>query len=154
MNELAKWTLLIQVAATLFMVGLIWFVQIVHYPLFSRVGDEAFQQYEVDHQRLTTWVVGPPMLAEFATAVLLIWYRPTGIGAGPIWFGLAVLASIWLVTFFVQVPQHGALTSAYDANTARNLVLGNWYRTVAWTVRGVLVLWMLGTLLSRTISET
>ena len=83
MNEITKWTLLIQDAATLFMVGLIWFVQIVHYPLFSRVGEEAFQRYETDHQRLTTWVVGPPMLAEFATAILLVWCRPSGIGAGP-----------------------------------------------------------------------
>ncbi|MFY0528690.1 hypothetical protein ACN28I_37835 [Archangium gephyra] len=29
--------LLAHAAATLFMVGLIWFVQVVHYPLFSRV---------------------------------------------------------------------------------------------------------------------
>ena len=31
-----KYVLLVHLAATLVMVGVIWFVQIVHYPLFSR----------------------------------------------------------------------------------------------------------------------
>jgi hypothetical protein len=30
--------LLANAAATFFMVGVIWFVQVVHYPLFARVG--------------------------------------------------------------------------------------------------------------------
>src|SRR5918998_3799546 len=33
-----KYVLLVHLAATLVMVGVIWFVQIVHYPPFSRVG--------------------------------------------------------------------------------------------------------------------
>ena len=32
--------LLLHAAATLFMTGLIWFVQVVHYPLFARVGED------------------------------------------------------------------------------------------------------------------
>jgi hypothetical protein len=30
--------MLLHLAATLYMVGVIWFVQVVHYPLFSKVG--------------------------------------------------------------------------------------------------------------------
>ena len=69
-----KLILLTQVFATLFMVGLIWFVQIVHYPLYANVGREQFPEYEALHNRMTTWVVGPAMLVELVTAVLLLKY--------------------------------------------------------------------------------
>ena len=69
-----KLILLTQVFATLFMVGLIWFVQIVHYPLYANVGREQFPEYEALHNRLTTWVVGPAMLVEMLTAAALLRY--------------------------------------------------------------------------------
>ena len=126
------------------MVGVIWFVQVVHYPLFSRVGEAGFQQYGMDHQRLTSIVVVPGMLAELATAVMLIWFRPAGVSAHSVWLGLALLATIWLATFVVQIPQHAVLAQAYDLDTQKRLVSGNWFRTVAWSARGLLVLWMVG----------
>ena len=80
--------LLIQTAATLAMVGLIWFVQIVHYLLYAQVGRTEFRRYEMDHQRLTTLVVAPLMLCELVTAVLLIWLRPDGVSVWLVWAGL------------------------------------------------------------------
>ena len=44
-------------AATLYMTGLIWFVQIVHYPLLGAIGDSEFPAYERRYMSLTTWVV-------------------------------------------------------------------------------------------------
>lgn len=141
--QIGDWTLLLQVAATFSMVGLIWFVQIVHYPLMDRVGREEFCKYEMDHQRLTSWVVVPLMTGELLSAVLLLWYRPSGIDSIVAWVGIVLLGSIWLVTFCVQVPQHTSLVASYDAEVHRGLVKGNWYRTLAWTARGLLVLWMI-----------
>lgn len=144
MNTLTTYTFLAQVAATLAMVGLIWFVQIVHYPLFAQVGRDGFRRYEMDHQRLTTWVVVPFMLTELATAMLMIWQRPISVSSTAVWFGLVLLALIWLVTYTVQVPQHASLVMSYDAEIQRRLVLCNWIRTAAWSARGLLVLWMVG----------
>ena len=59
-----EYVLLANLGATLFMVCVIWFVQVVHYPLFSRVGGEAFAPYSEAHSRPTTYVVGPPMIVE------------------------------------------------------------------------------------------
>lgn len=56
--------LALNLVSTLFMVGLIWFVQIVHYPLFKSVGESEFVEYQLQHQKLTTWVVAGPMLLE------------------------------------------------------------------------------------------
>ena len=46
-------------AATLYMTGLIWFVQVVHYPLMGLTGKAEFSAYEQRHTLLTTWVVAP-----------------------------------------------------------------------------------------------
>ena len=62
----------IHAAATLYMTGLIWFVQVVHYPLMARVGGGGFAAYEAAHTNRTAWVVGPAMLAEAGTAVALV----------------------------------------------------------------------------------
>ena len=153
MSDTTKWMLLLHTAATLSLVGLIWFVQIVHYPLFSRVGYDQFRRYEMEHQRLTTWVVGPLMLLELGTALALLWYQPSELESWLVWLGLVLIAAIWLMTYSIQVPQHAALVFSYDSSIQKELVAGNWYRTVAWTARGGLVLWMLGQMMSSSTSQ-
>jgi uncharacterized membrane protein len=125
------------------MVGLIWFVQIVHYPLFAQVGTHLFPEYESTHNRLTTWVVGPPMLVEAATALVLLLAKPDRIPPTQVWLGAVLVLVIWLSTALLQVPQHEILTRSFVADAHRWLVASNWIRTVAWTIRGVLVLIML-----------
>lgn len=135
--------LLAHVGATLFMVGLIWFVQIVHYPLFGRVGEDEFVAYSEAHSRLTGWVVGPPMLLEAATTVALLFIRPVSIPAPAAWAGFALLATVWLSTALLQVPRHTALREGFDAPAHKFLVASNWIRTAGWSARGMLVLWMI-----------
>lgn len=134
--------LLVHLAATLFMVGVIWFVQIVHYPLFGRVGTAGFVAYSEAHSRLTGYVVGPPMLAELATGIALLFVRPEGVPASLAWAGIVLLAVVWVSTALLQVPQHRALGSGFDRGAHRLLVVSNWVRTAAWSCRGLLVLWM------------
>ena len=66
--NLADWTVFVHAFATVAMTGLIWFVQVVHYPLFARVGEEGFHAYEAAHARATSRVVAPLMLGEVGTA--------------------------------------------------------------------------------------
>ncbi|HEY6752067.1 MAG TPA: hypothetical protein VI027_12180 [Rubrobacteraceae bacterium] len=61
-----KYILLTNLAATLFMVGVVWFVQVVHYSLLARVDREGFALHSGAHSRLTSYVVRPPMLIEFS----------------------------------------------------------------------------------------
>ena len=126
--------------STVAMVGLIWFVQLVHYPLFASVGREQFQAYEAAHKQRTTWVVAPLMLIEAATAVLLLGVEDLPRSA--VWTGLGLLATVWLSTFFWQVPAHEKLSQGFDSRIHRRLVSSNWLRTVCWTARGVLACWM------------
>ncbi len=141
-DNLCKLILLSNVVATLYMTGLIWCIQIVHYPLFARVGKEGFAAYEIAHSNLITPVVGLPMLVELLTAGLLLFFRSPAIGLSETIVGLALVVVIWLSTMFLQVPQHTILSSGFDATAHQFLVSSNWLRTIAWSLRGALVLWM------------
>jgi hypothetical protein len=135
--------LLVHTGATLAMVGLIWFVQVVHYPLFDLVGEDRFRDYGRAHQRRVTRIVAPLMLAEAGTAVWLLASRPASVSAWQAWGGLLLLALIWISTGWIQVPLHSRLLVGYDTGIVRRLVASNWIRTLAWTARGVLALAML-----------
>jgi hypothetical protein len=142
------WVFLLHAAATLYMVGLIWFVQLVHYPLFAQVGEATFIDYQQAHMARTSLAVGPPMLAEVVGAVALCFVPLSGLPLWSAWTGLGLVIVIWASTAALQVPRHEALaTGGFDAAQHAGLVATNWIRTVAWTVRGGLVIWMLGQLL-------
>ena len=134
--------LLIQVAATLMMAAITWFAQIVHYPLLGLVGTETFAAYQTANMQLTTLVVGPLIFGEGVTALLLVWRRPLAIPLWQVWVGLALLGAIWVSTAFLQVPMHHLLIAGFDASAHQTLVVSNWIRTIAWSARGFLVLWM------------
>lgn len=141
--------LLLQLVSTLALVGLIWFVQVVHYPLFGKVGLGSFQDYEQSHQQRTTLVVVPLMLTEAITSLALLWIHPATIPTAVVVGGVLLVGLIWASTFFWQVPAHERLAKSFDAVTHRQLVQSNWLRTVAWTARGLLVCWMCMQLLSQ-----
>lgn len=135
--------LLLHTVSTIFMTGLIWFVQVVHYPLFAAVGRDAAAPYSQRHSTRTTWVVGPPMLVEAGTALWLWLYPPAGASVLPA-LGLALLAIIWLSTATLQVPCHNKLAHGFDADVHTRLVRTNWIRTIAWSLRAILALALLG----------
>ena len=142
-DQLAAVVLLANVASTLMLVGLIWFVQLVHYPQFAQVGPEHFVEYEATHVRATTLVVALPMLVEALTAAVLAWRPPSPDLAVACWAGLALVIGIWSSTASLQVPRHNELAKQFDPVAHRRLVLSNWLRTVGWSMRGALVLFML-----------
>jgi hypothetical protein len=125
------------------MTGVIWFVQILAYPQFVRVGGEAFGAYHAAHMRLTPWVVGPPMILEVLTALFLLWRRPGGVTALQVWSGALLLAGIWALTDLLLVPLHHELEAQFYPSAHTLLVSANWGRTAAWSARGLLVAWML-----------
>ena len=136
---------MVHAGATWFMVGLIWFVQIVHYPLMGAVPASAFSEYAAAHQRRTSWVVGPVMFLEAGSALLLVLMPDAQMGGTPTrWIGLGILAFIWVSTFAVQVPLHAKLAMGFDRVVWHRLVITNWLRTIAWSARGIVALLLLG----------
>lgn len=135
----ARIALLAQLGSTLPLVGLIWLIQLVHYPLFARVGADTFTDYHAAHSRLITLIVAPLMLVELIAAFAS---TQANESAPLLWVGLALAIAIWLVTIFISVPQHNLLSQGFNASSHAILVSTNWLRTLAWTARGAIVLWL------------
>ena len=137
-----KLIFLAHLLATLTMFGVIWIVQIVHYPLFAGVGREGWAAYEAAHQARITWIVGPAMVLELATAAWLVLDPPEAFPVPALWAGALAIGAIWLATLLLSVPAHNALSAGWDAAAHGRLVWTNWVRTALWTARAGLVLWL------------
>ena len=134
-----------QAVASGAMCGVIWFVQLVHYALYPRVGAEHFVAYEQEHCRRITPLVLPLMLAELALGAALVWFAPAGALRTWAVAGTLLLAVVWATTFLQQVPCHQILEQGADPAAMARLLATNWIRTVAWTLRSLvavrLLLW-------------
>lgn len=131
--------LVVSTVATWGMVGLIWMVQIVHYPMLVRYSAAVPSTAAADHAHRISFVVGPLMAVEGVTALLLLGWRPDEIGWVSAWLAAALLGVALLSTVLVQVPLHARLGRGHDPAAAARLVRTNWVRTVAWTARGIVL---------------
>lgn len=124
---------------TFALLGLIWTIQLVHYPLFAYADRRAWGTFHEAHARRVTWVVGVLMPCELLLALALAWT----LGTPAAWSGLGLLGVVWLSTVLVQVPLHQRLSRGFDRGALRALVATNWVRTAAWTMRAALAAAML-----------
>lgn len=119
--------LLTHAATTLVMVGVIWFVQVVHYPLLGAVGDEGFRAYAEAHSRRVAALIAVPWGLETGTALALVVVAPDARTVA----GVALVGVIVASTVLVQVPCHRRFAAGYDTTAHRRLVRSNWVRTAA-----------------------
>ena len=134
--------LLANLVLTLLLTGVIWTIQVVHYPLFAAVPSAELAGYARAHGRRIGRLVVPLMSLELAAAVWLVLRPPPGVPPWAGWAGLALVCGIWLVTAAVFVPLHGRLASRAGAGDLKLLVLANWCRTLGWSARAGLLLWL------------
>ena len=114
--------------------GLIWIVQLVHYPTFEFVDSQNFLAFHQHHTSAITLIVMPLMVAEVGLGLYLVKQQPA-IYLGP----LILVGLIWLSTFLIQVPIHNALGNEKDSFLIQKLVNTNWIRTILWTIKGIWV---------------
>jgi hypothetical protein len=103
------------------------------------VGTQGFQQYESQHTSRTASIVIPIMLIELITGILLLTTIDQQKRTWPFLTSLGLLGVIWLSTFVIQVPLHNTLTQAFHPDVHQQLVHSNWIRTIAWTLRSMLL---------------
>ncbi|MEM7600229.1 MAG: hypothetical protein AAF357_02305 [Verrucomicrobiota bacterium] len=144
--------LIVQLIASCGMMGVIWFVQLITYPQFEAMNETAFTEYHANYSRRVTWIVAPLMLVELGTAFLIairFWQTQDFVLAI---VGLLLVLALWGLTAFVQVPQHSRLSYGYSIETIRELVHGNWARTILWSIKVVITSMLLVRYLSRSFS--
>lgn len=120
---------------TAMVTGIIWFVQIAHYPLFPLAGGHNYPLYQRTHERGITRVVVPLMVLELVTAIILVFRFPSGVSRSLFYLTLVLLVILWLSTFLLQVPQHRRLEAGFNVDAWQILCRTNWVRTITWSLR-------------------
>ncbi|MFT5198381.1 MAG: hypothetical protein ACI87O_001038 [Planctomycetota bacterium] len=133
---------LIHVACTWALVGLIWIVQWVQYPGFRLVGEAQWKDFHESHCARIAWVVAPLMFGEVVTGIALLVWPLSGVSREFLSVGLGLILVIWVSTAALSVPLHHQLKH-HNPKTQQRLVLTNWVRTIAWTIRGLGALYLL-----------
>ena len=129
--------LVIHLIATSIMVGVIWVIQLVHYPSFHFIELKQYTTFQRFHMSRISYVVIPAMVTELFTLILIIISMDqidTLVLASAI-----LLIFIWLMTAVFFSGVHQKLTLGYDQTVVDKLVKLNWGRTLLWTLRLLLI---------------
>ena len=118
------------------MVGIIWVIQLVHYPSFYFIRKDIFVSFQEFHTNKIAIVVVPVMLVELITGILLI-YMETNIDIA-LSISLFILIAIWVLTAIYFYKAHQKLMSGYNEEIINQLIKLNWIRTILWTFRLIL----------------
>jgi len=130
--------LALHVFTSFFMTGLCWFVQIVHYPLFRKINLADFPQYERSNF-VTGFVTVPVMIVELLLGILLLYLNFDLLFL----INVVFLGIIGLSTFIFQVPIHLKLTNKASDELITRLIRTNWIRTISWTIRSGLLIYII-----------
>lgn len=123
--------------STTFLTGLIWTIQVVHYPSFAEVGADRFAAYEAAHSARITVLIAGPWAVQGLTTLWLLVAPPPAVPSWLVWLAGLLAAVPVLVTLVWSVPAHGALSEGFDVAVHARLVTTNWLRTVAWSLHTV-----------------
>lgn len=136
--------LLINLGLCFYMTGVIWLIQLIHYPSFLDIEPSRFLAFHEKHNQVMTLIVGPIMVLELVTAGLLA--LPLAREGGSPWsqvqnWGMAAnflaVILLWGLTFLVSVPIHAKLGLGYNQVLIQSLVVTNWWRTILWSLRSI-----------------
>ena len=123
---------------TSIMTGVIWVIQIVHYPSFHFIEKELYTAFQKFHMNKISIIVIPIMLAELITGMMFFLDKSS---KDPfLIISLIILVLIWLITGVFFSKAHNELITGYQELVVNQLVVMNWIRTLLWTLRLLLLI--------------
>jgi hypothetical protein len=129
---------LINLVTSWTMFGVIWMVQLVHYPLMAHTGPQHSAAYQRLHVRRMALLVIPIMLIEAAVTTYLSIASPsmTSIASS------ILLAGIWTITFSMSVPAHERLETGFTETAHKSLMASNRLRSILWSAKALVAVYM------------
>lgn len=136
--------LLLNIVSAFILVGLILTIQFVHYPSFRYISNRQFEEFHRFHSKRISFVVIPLMLVELVSSLILYLNNQDNMISIVFLINLILVVSIWVLTFLGIVPIHNQLAKTFDNLTFKKLLLFNFFRTILWISRGLLMIILLG----------
>ena len=137
--------IVVHAAASMFMVGLIWTIHYVHYPLFAYVGETTYASFQTAHVERIGRLLFVPWLTEGITLLGILALAFLGGRKTlrvPAVINGAAMAIVLVISGFWSAPAHGKLAAGFDKTVHDQLMTVNLIRAVAWTVCGACSIWI------------
>lgn len=122
---------------TSLMVGVIWVIQLVHYPSFHYVKKDNYPLFQRFHMQRISIIVMPLMIIELFSGSYLVYDRL--YLNFYFLFSILILIINWVITAVIFSRLHQRLERGYDETLINKLILYNWIRTLLWTLRLLLI---------------
>lgn len=153
----AQWTLMLTFAASFYGVGNIWMTEL-GWRLWPYVAPDDFSAYHNAWWRMIKPVVFPVAAVAFFGAIILLWWRPAGVTATPVWINIALQVLIYSLTVafwgrwqtqthFARLPD-GGLDPTYSRSMSTH-----WIRAMLSSLSGLVVFWMVVQDLSKNLQS-
>lgn len=109
---------------------LIWMVQLIVYPSFCHISDQALPSWHRTYSQRIGYFVIPMMLAQLILSLLTCIHTMTALKV----LDLGLVVATWVLTAWLSVPLHQALAKgSVDPDIRRSLVRTNLPRALVWT---------------------
>lgn len=142
----AQWILMSSFAASFYNVGTIWMTQF-GWRLWPYVAPDDFSAYHAAWWSMIKPVIFPVAAVALLGAILMVWWRPEGVTATPVWLNLGLQVATYALTIaywgrwqgqthYAKLP-NGSLDPMYVLNMSTH-----WIRGAMITLNGFLVFWM------------
>ena len=118
--------------------AILWFMQIVHYPLLPYVDAGKWTQFSEKRRMFTTMVIYPLMAFEALTGIALILIATQSKTYGLLATSIVLLIALLIYTLAYLNPQFKKINSPDDVANQQRFLKLHWVRTIGWTIRVML----------------
>ena len=121
---------------TFFMTGIIWLIQLIHYPSFSFIDKNMYSTFQAFHMNRISFLVGPIMFLElFSGFYLLFFYSESNF------FVINFILNILILTMTIIVfgTIHRKLIEGFKFSLFAKLISMNWIRTILWSMKSIFI---------------
>ena len=126
---------ILHLVSTSIMVGVIWIIQLVHYPTFLFIDKQKYMKFQEFHMSRVSYIVMPTMIAELFSGIYILFYNNVLMVNTFFLLASFYLFLNWVITALVFVKIHNGLLIKYEKNIILLLVKLNWLRTILWSLR-------------------
>jgi len=122
----------INIYSNIYLIAISIIVQFIIYPSFKNYYNSNFRSFHNSYTKKMFFIVGPIMILELLSTLYLV-VKNTFL------FPSTIVAFIWLTTFFLIVPVHNSLNSAFNTRTHKKLLRLNVVRTSFWVLKLLII---------------
>lgn len=130
--------LLIHSLFTWVLIGMIWLIQIVYYPLSKALG-ALYQKYEHDQLRYLGFLLIPIYLGEVGTGIALVCVKGASEDHALTVLNLVLIGLIYFSALLLKRKKKPIYEVFMFRRLHAILFNTNWFRTILWGIRGVVV---------------